>query len=136
MQRSPRPDVEIGDHILTPYGVARVEDIDYERDGLVTTHGSWAFEEIEAVPAPDTANLERVEAWLGLAARVVPKAHVRSAHAMCPCDCEHCYRTIQFRVSREVRMDQPTLVSERRIGSFHYRNNEICRCVEKKCACL
>lgn len=115
MQWIARPDLAIGDHILTPFGVARVIEFDLARDGIVTTHGSWGFDELEAMPAPDTSDLEQVEAWLGVAARIIPKSQIESTSSACECGCEHCYRVDQRRGSVQ-------------INSSHFRNNEVCRC--------
>lgn len=125
-----RPELVIGDHLQTPYGIARVVDFDHPRNGIVTTHGSWGWDEVEHLPAPETDDLTQVEKWLDLAARIVPKMRVESRTLTCPCDCAHCYNVEQF---RRPRYDSDEVEA---FMCYHFRHNDTCRCVEEQCACL
>lgn len=126
---TPRPLVEPGDRILTPYGVAVVTALDAPRDGIVTTKGNWAYEELEELDVPNLEDIAEVESWLSVVARIVPSTRVETSTRPCldECKCAHCYRVEHFRPDAD---GNSVLVD-----GYHFRNNDVCACERGGCKC-
>lgn len=119
-----RLNVNVGDKLLTPYGIAKVLGLDIPRDGVVTDKGNWGFEEIEAMPYPNTSEVEAVELWLELAGRIIPKRDYVTGNVKCTCGCDYCTLMLV--------MTQTNAIVE----SQHFANSTACKCRAEGCACV
>lgn len=133
----------VHDHVLTPYGEAVVDAVDWQKDtilvqdietGVYLTFGLHEVEEMPAAPVQDDSEdyPERLEQWLRCTAAIVPAFQVQDDLVRCNtgagCECDFCY-SIERTISRRG-------LQEPRTKFTHMRDSEICTCITDGCGCV
>lgn len=112
--------LSVGDELGTPYGVAVVLSFNEERQEIVTTKGSWGFEEVYPKTPPEPG--EDVVRWL-LGPRLEVRTTYATTHRRCACNCG-------CQTMRMVERGTGTVTFHEHLAGF------ACICSRTQCACL
>lgn len=118
---------DLGTEITLPDGsVEAIKVVDSMRDTFTTESGEWHAEDV--IPIPPPADPAELDAWLDAPSwKIVPRLQIELVMKRCPemnphCKCAQCYRVYHTEPDGGVR------------GSYHFRDNNACRCDGLCCA--
>lgn len=119
-----------GAQIAMPDGsVETIKRVDLARDTFTTESGEWYSEDVIPAPRPtDLSDLAVMEAWLDAPSWMMkPRLEIEVVHKRCEtlnagCKCPQCYRVYHTEPDGSIR------------GSYHFRDNDTCRCDRMCCA--